>query len=192
MPRVPASSKASPATTAASSPSDASKWQPRQQNDRREKSELERLLSEARERKRQLEREPASKSASSAVRPESARKTPPESPELRPTTPEFRPVSMRVEPLAEHRHKQEAIHKPVAQPRKQFVPAPPMQRQEAPPSATLRHKIKEKAGHEVAARAAKRFEGMGGLDLDDIRSGIIIAEILGPPKGLGDIDSRVI
>jgi hypothetical protein len=33
---------------------------------------------------------------------------------------------------------------------------------------------------------------LGKLDLIDVRRGIVIAEILGPPKALGNIDSHVI
>jgi hypothetical protein len=33
---------------------------------------------------------------------------------------------------------------------------------------------------------------IGTLNMNDVRKGIVIAEILGPPKGLGDIDSHVI
>ncbi len=193
---VPAGSKAASTDVAAFSPSVPNKWQPRQQTGGTEKNELERLLIEALERKRQLEKEPAPKPASPAVRPqtesivhgESAEKIPHRSPDLRLATPEFRPVSMRAEPVAEHRHKPEVMHRHVAQPRKQFVPAPPMRKGEAPSSVTAPRR--EKAGHKVA-HAVRRMEGMGGLHLDDIRTGIIIAEILGPPKGLGGIDSRV-
>jgi hypothetical protein len=37
-----------------------------------------------------------------------------------------------------------------------------------------------------------RIPLLGKLNQSDIRRGIIIAEILGPPKGLGDITSHVI
>jgi len=189
---VPSRSKASLPAATISSPRGSRTRQPNQESLGIEKNELERLLNEARERKRELEREPASKSASSTVRLASAGKVPPKSPEFRHASPEFRPVSMGVETFEEHRHKSEVIQKPIAQVRKQFTPAPPIPRREAPPSATMRRKGKEGAGHEVTASAAKRFAGVSGLDLDDVRSGIIVAEILGPPKGLGGIDSRAI
>jgi len=139
-----------------------------------EESDLERLFGEAMERKRRLE-------TTEAARPQSREYPAPAQPRAAPPRTRPQRVPQRVEPARATRPRGPAPSRPARRPSKPRRAAP--RRRESV-------EARRRAAGERHARSA--LAGLGGLDKNDIRRGIIMAEILGSPKALRDIDSHVI
>ena len=135
-----------------------------------EESDLERLFGEAMERKRRL-------GTTEAARPQSREYPVP----ARPRAAQPRTKPQRVEPARVTRPRGPAPSRPARKPSKPRRAAP--RRRESV-------EARRRAAGERPARPA--LAGLCKLDKNDIRRGIIMAEILGPPKALRDIDSHVI
>ena len=148
-----------------------------------EDSDLERWFSEAMERKRQIDEVD---DAIPLPVSERARPKPP-----RPTAqPEA--VTRRSEPRVERRHEVRVAHRRVAQPREPVAVQPPPKRPERAVAAAQRAEKPARRPRRRERHAIPELAGIGKLDKRDIRRGIILAELLGTPKALRDIDSHVI
>ena len=139
-----------------------------------EESDLERLFGEAMERKRRL-------GTTEAARPQSREYPAPARPRAaqpRAAPPRTRPqrAPPRVEPARATRPR---------------GPARPARRPSEPRRAAPRRRESVEARRR-AVRKQPALAGLGELDKNDIRRGIIMAEILGSPKALRDIDSHII
>ena len=148
-------------------PPEPRSWELGQPQPGDEESDLERLFGEAMERKRRL-------GTTEATRPQSREHPAPARP--RAAQPKTRP--QRVEPAR------------VARPR---GPAP--SRPARKPSKPRRAAPRRRESVEARRRTARKQPALAGLcelDKNDIRRGIIMAEILGSPKALRDIDSHII
>ena len=154
-----------------------------------EEIELERWFREALEHKQQAEDTAvAAPPARDRVPSEPARPQAAQPRVARPRAP-----APRVEPPAEHRRETRVERRRVVAPRGPAVPEPEAKRREAPPAAGGRRKRQERLERGAGRKPAfAELAGIADLDLHDIRRGIILAEILGPPKGLSDVDSHVI
>jgi len=172
------------ATRAAESAREPEEWHAGQPIPGQEESELERWFREAAEDKQEMEE--------TAVPPPRARERAPAAPpRRRPTQP--RAPARRAEPRVVHPREKQVERRRVVHARGPAVPEPEPKRREAPPAAPGRRKQRERRECADGRKPAfAEMAGFGKLDLDDVRRGIILAEILGPPKGLGDIDSHVI
>ena len=155
-------------------------------------SDMERLFSEAMERKRGLEQAP-NRGRPQVARPRPVQQRPEPEPELEEwipdaLEPEADPwIPSRPEPRRKVRGEQEQVAR--SRRREGAEPAA----KSSPPSAPTRPGKRRKQRRRIAQRkCAGTIPILGRFDLNDVRRGIVIAEILGPPKGLGNIDSHVI
>jgi hypothetical protein len=177
-------------------------------------SELERLFAEAKARKERIEGTPqqphTQASRSRPVRPRTALP-----PRAKPQRVESRRAeslraesrraeSLRAESREEdswiprqdldpelHRERKGDVHMK-ARPKRQHV-AVPRQAAPKPPAQAKQPKRRKPAKQAVAQAApAAAIPLIGKLGREDIRRGIIMAELLGPPKALRDINSHVI
>jgi len=135
-----------------------------------ELSEIERLFGEALELKRRVGGA-AQQQQPQAQRPQKAY----------PRVAQQRTASRRVEPRRVARPREPAVAEEVRD-RAKPAQARPKRRKPAVP--------RRRAAREGAVRAAPAI--IGKLDKDDIRRSIVMAELLGPPKALRDIDAHVI
>jgi len=156
-------------------------------------SDMERLFAEAMERKRGIEHRP-DRGRPRGATPRPVQRLPEPEPELDdwiPAAPESETdpwIPARPEPQRKIRSGQ--VH--VARPRRREVAEPAAEAPTPPPAHAERQK-RARAGRHVARREpADTIPIIGSLSIDDVRRGVIIAEVLGPPKGLGDIESHVI
>lgn len=163
-----------------------------------EESELERWFRQAVEHKKRMK--------DAAAPPPSGRRTPSEPVRPQPAQPrETRPRAAqpraaqprapvrRVEPRVEYRRETRAERQRVVHPVEPVVTRPPVEHREVSPAMPRPRKgRRERVQAPRRTRAGAGLAGIGELDLHDVRRGIILAEILGPAKGLGDIDSHVI
>ena len=177
-----------PATRPSTPTEEAREWRQGEPIPGEQETELERWFREALEQKRRVEdatgppppvreRVPSEPARPKAKQPRAAR----------PREARSQASARRVEPRAEQRRETRVEPRRVVHPRGPAVPEPEAKLREAPPAAPGRRK--RAAGRKPAFA---ELAGVADLDLHDIRRGIILAEILGPPKGLGDIDSHVI
>jgi hypothetical protein len=142
-----------------------------------EESELERWYREAMERKRKVGR---------TVQP-----APPPSARERMRAQPARP--RRAEPRIARRREPVAEQVRVVPPREPVAPRPAPERWQAPPQPPEPRKFRQMRRREARGeRTLAELVEWGEWDLDDVRRGIIIAEILGPAKALKDIDTHVI
>ncbi|UCD57664.1 MAG: hypothetical protein JSV16_00720 [Candidatus Hydrogenedentota bacterium] len=186
---VPTSSRA-PASRAPAS-RETEDWEIGQPMPGDEESELERWFQQALDRKRQMD-------DAAGRTPQQVRKRIPPEPRRRPRVERAQVVhprrtSRRVEPRTERHREIRVEQKQVARPKEPAAAKPARESREALPEVPepRRHKKtpKRRAREELGLA---ELVGASEWDMDDIRRGIIIAEILGPPKALGDIDSHVI
>lgn len=155
--------------SATAPPPEPKSWEPGQPLPGDGESDLERLFDEAMERKRRLE-------TTEAARPQSREHPAPAQPRAAPPRTRPQRVPQRVEPAR------------VARPR---GPARPARRPSEPRRAAPRRRESVEARRR-AVRKQPALAGLCELDKNDIRRGIIMAEILGSPKALRDIDSHII
>ena len=155
-------------------------------------SDMERLFSEAMERKRGLEQAPA-QGRPQVARPRPVQQRPkpePEREEWIPAAPEAE-ADPWIPPQPEPRRKVRVEREQVVRSRRREVAEPAAK--SSPPPAPARPRKRRKQRRQIAQRKpAGTIPILGKLDMNDVRRGIVIAEILGPPKGLGDIESHVI
>lgn len=149
-------------------------------------SDLERWYREAQARRRQLggmgEKEQHPRET---VRREPGRQRAP--------SPPPQPVLRRAEPRARTQWEREVERVTVRRPRESRVEAERVRRERAVPPPVPSRKSR-KARKRAAAKTSETLwlRSIGRLDKQGIRRGIIMAEILGPPKALRDIDSRLV
>lgn len=157
----------------------------------KEEDELEKWYREALERKRQLSG--ARPQAGERMPREPARPQPAQPRQAQPGVLHPRPTQRRVEPRVERRHEARMERRRVAQPREHVAHEPARRRREEPALTPKPPEFKRAPKRETRrGRGLAELVGAGEWDMNDIRRGIIIAEILGRPKGLTDIDSHVI
>jgi hypothetical protein len=163
-----------------------------------EESELEHWFREAMEHKQRMEdatlpsSPPGQRAPPEPARPQAAQPRPAQPRAARPQPARPRGPVRRVEPRIEHRREARVERQRVVHPSEPVVPTA-VEHREAPPAAPRPRKgRRERTRAPRRKRAGADLAGIGGLDLHDVRRGIILAEILGPAKGLGDIDSHVI
>ncbi len=156
-------------------------------------SDLERLFTEAMERKMGIKQSPGQARRQTA-RPNVAQQRPQQQ----------RPQRQRPEPEADSwipaqpashpqpRREVKSERKRVARPREREAVAPAAKAAKQRPTRAGTRKRREQPRRAAQAKPSKQIPLIGRLDKCDIRRGIILAEILGPPKGLGDIESHVI
>jgi len=169
-----------------------------------EESELEHWFREAMEHKQRMEDAtlpsppPGQRAPPEPARPQAAqpRAAQPRAAQPQPAQPQpARPRGpvRRVEPRIEHRREARVERQRVVHPSEPVVPRPAVEHREAPPAVPRpREGRRERARAPRRKRGGAELAGIGELDLHDVRRGIILAEILGPAKGLGDVDSHVI
>lgn len=146
-----------------------------------EEMDLERLLTEALDRKQQMEDDegiPLVITEQRTVEP-----APP--PVERPRT-----VSRRIEPRVRQRREVRVEHRRVVKPRERAAVESVQKRSQPPETRARRERPRRRVVRERAH--VVELAGIGTLGKGDIRRGIIMAEILGSPKALRDIDSHVI
>jgi hypothetical protein len=150
--------------------------------------ELEQWFQEALERKRQIAGAPSARQASpppppiSVREPECAEPFPPPRPARQQREASPREAQRRVEPRVERHWESQRV----------VVPREPAMAEPGPKRA--KHPGQGKGARQRVRQgpAVARLAGIGRLDMHAIRKGIIIAEILGPPKALREIDSHII
>ena len=155
--------------------------------------DMERLFSEAMERKRGLEQAP-NRGRPQVARPRPVQQRPEPEPEADPWIPPPTPepeadpwIPSRPEPKRKVRVEQTQV----ARSRRREV-AKPAAEHPKPPAPARTGKRRKQRRRIAQRKCAGTIPILGKLDLNDVRRGIVIAEILGPPKGLGNIDSHVI
>ncbi len=171
------------------------KWQPGQPVPGKQEDELEKWYREALERKRQLSEAAApppppagERMPLQPARPRPAQPRPTQSRVLQP-----HPPQRRVEARVEHRRQVHVERRRVAHPREPVAHEPARRHREAPAATPKPHEFMRMPKRETRQRRGlAELVGAGEWDMNDIRRGIIIAELLGSPKALGDIDSHVI
>jgi hypothetical protein len=153
----------------------------------RTESELEHWFREALERKQALEH------ADETVELFRVETPPPPATQpsaMQPSTP--RPQPARRQPRQRQAEPRVVVHEQrrrAERPREPMAVTPPMERSQAralEPTRARRRRVRERSD------AAGPPHFLAGLDQRDIRKGIVLAEILGTPKGLRDIDTHVI
>ena len=159
-----------------------------------EQSELESWFQEALEHKRTIEK------ADRGIPPEVTERIPPQPPRPRsrpprmeprpapPPMPKPQPAARHAEPRTEHRREVRVKRKRVVR-RREPVAARPAQAQEPRRPARRRREIGQRR---IQRPVTPHLKTIGKLNMNDVRRGIILAEILGTPKALRDIDSHVI
>ena len=160
-------------------PPEPKSWELGQAQPGGEETDLERLFGEAMERKRRM-------GTTEAARPQSREYPVPARPRAaqpRAAQPRTRPqrVPPRAEPARTARPRKPVSSRPARRPSKPRRAAP--RRRESV-------EARRRAAGERPARPA--LACLGEMDKNDIRRGIIMAEILGPPKALRDINPHVI
>jgi len=162
----------------------------------KEGAELERLLMEAMKRKDQLD------DADEAIPLIMTEEKPPEPVHPRATQPRAQQprviyrettVTRRVEPQTDHRREVRVERRRgVAVPREPAASAPEQQLMRISPPLARRGVERPRRRMARGRTSAIELAGIGRLGKRSIRKGIIMAEILGAPKALRDIDSHVI
>jgi hypothetical protein len=153
--------------------------------------DLEHWFQEALERKRQIGSAPATREAPPpppvpVQEPERAEPFPPPRPARQQRAAYPREAQRQVGSRAE-RHREVRVEK-----KRVVVPREPAAQQPKPKRA--QHPGQKKVARRRVRQepAVARLAGIGRLDMHDVRKGIIIAEILGAPKALREIDSHTI
>ncbi len=144
-------------------------------------SDLERWYREAQARRRQLGGMGEKEQQPREPVPQRAPSPPPQ------------PVLRRAEPRARTQWEREVERVTVRRPREPRVEAERARRARAVPPPVPSRKP-QRARKRAAAKTSETLwlRSIGRLDKQGIRRGIIMAEILGPPKALRDIDSRLV
>ncbi|RJP68225.1 MAG: hypothetical protein C4532_13180 [Candidatus Abyssobacteria bacterium SURF_17] len=149
-------------------------------------TDLERWYREALERKRRLagttrpRGEPAAVERTQVKRPS----------EIRVERPER---IARVEPQVRRRREELPARPAVISPRERKAPEPEKERPYAHAATTRPKRFREAPKTGISQKPALAdFLAGGTWQLDDVRRGIVFAEILGPPKAFGDIEAHVV
>jgi hypothetical protein len=154
-------------------------------------SDLEKMFGEAMKRKRQLDG--SEEKPPEPVQPKTVqtRATRPRAPQTRAPQPRAKP--MQVEPRVEHRREVGVRRSRVAMPQEPVAVEPELKRPEpahAVPKGRGEKRARRRGVHQRSS--VSELPGIGRLGKRSIRRSIVMAEILGTPKGLRDIDSHVI
>lgn len=153
--------------------------------------DLEHWFQEALERKRQIGSAPATREAPPpspipVQERERAEPFPPPRPARQQREAYPREAQRQAEPRVKRRREVRVEKKRVVVPREPAMTEPASKRAKRPGQKKVaRRRVRQEP-------AAERLAGIGRLDMHDVRKGIIIAEILGAPKALREIDSHTI
>jgi hypothetical protein len=154
-------------------------------------SDMERLFAEAMERKRGIEQAP-DRGRPQVARPMPAQQRPePEADPWIPPKPEPE-ADPWIPSQPDPRRKVRVERQQVARPRKREAAKPAPKTAKPPPAPAKVRKREKQRLRVIQRKPAGTIPILGTLNMNDVRKGIILAEILGPPKALKDIDSHVI
>ncbi len=155
-------------------------------------NELERWFQEALERKRQIGGAPSARQASPPPppipmrEPECAEPFPPPRPARQQREASPREAQRQAEHRVERNREVRVEKKRVVVPREPAMAEPGPKHAKRPGQGKgARQRVRQEP-------AVARLAGIGKWDMHDIRKGIILAEILGAPKALREIDSHII